>query len=73
LPLVPREVGHTPTAATRFPDGITFIANQLAFKRQDGLVTDFNGHMPLFTHADTDIATFSHDHQPVLRHRGRAR
>ena len=41
-----------------FPDGVTYITNHLAFKRQDGQVTYFNGHMPVFTHAETDIATF---------------
>ena len=41
-----------------FPDGVTHITNQLAFRRQDGQVTYFNGHMPVFSHAETDIATF---------------
>jgi Helix-turn-helix domain len=30
----------------------------LAFRRQDGQVTYFNGDMPVFSHAETDIATF---------------
>jgi hypothetical protein len=41
-----------------FPDGVTHITNQLAFMKKDGQVTYFNGHMPVFTHAETDIATF---------------
>ena len=41
-----------------FPDGVTYITNQLAFKRQDGQVTYFNGHMPVFSHDESDIATF---------------
>jgi hypothetical protein len=41
-----------------FPDGVTHITNQLALRRQDGQVTYFNGHMPVFSHAETDIATF---------------
>ncbi len=41
-----------------FPDGVTYITNQLAFRRQDGQVTYFNGPMPVFSHAETDIATF---------------
>jgi hypothetical protein len=41
-----------------FPDGVTHITNHLAFRRQDGQVTYFNGHMPVFSHAETDIATF---------------
>ena len=41
-----------------FPEGVTYITNQLAFSRQDGQVTYFNGHMPVFSHAETDVATF---------------
>jgi hypothetical protein len=41
-----------------FPDVVTYIANQLAFRRQDGQVTYFNGQVPVFSHAETDIATF---------------
>jgi hypothetical protein len=41
-----------------FPDRVTHITNQLALMRQDGQVTYFNGHMPVFSHAETDIATF---------------
>src|SRR5262249_12892722 len=41
-----------------FPDGVTYITNHLAFRRQDGEVTYFNGHMPVFSHAETDVATF---------------
>ena len=41
-----------------FPDGVTYITNQLAFKNEDGQVTYFNGIMPVFSHADSDIATF---------------
>jgi hypothetical protein len=41
-----------------FPDGVTHITNQLAFMKKDGQVTYFNGHMPVFTHSETDVATF---------------
>ena len=41
-----------------FPEGVTHITNQLAFKKEDGQVTYFNGHMPVFSHAESDIATF---------------
>jgi len=41
-----------------FPDGVTYITNQLAFKNEDGQVTYFNGIMPVFSHAESDIATF---------------
>jgi hypothetical protein len=41
-----------------FPDGVTHITEHLAFMKKDGQVTYFNGHMPVFTHAETDVATF---------------
>lgn len=41
-----------------FPNGVTHITNQLAFMKQDGHITYFNGHMPVFAHAETDIASF---------------
>jgi transposase-like protein len=41
-----------------FPNGVTHITNELAFEKKDGQITYFNGHMPVFTHAEKDIATF---------------
>jgi hypothetical protein len=41
-----------------FPEGVTHITNQLAFKKEDGQVTYFHGIMPVFSHAESDIATF---------------
>jgi transposase-like protein len=41
-----------------FPNGVTHITSELAFERKDGQITYFNGHMPVFTHAEKDIATF---------------
>jgi hypothetical protein len=41
-----------------FPEGVTHITNQLAFTKEDGQVTYFNGIMPVFSHAESDIATF---------------
>src|SRR5215510_5080988 len=41
-----------------FPDGVTYITNHLAFRGQDSEDTYFNGHMPVFSHAETDVATF---------------
>jgi hypothetical protein len=41
-----------------FPEGVTHITNQLAFMKEDGQVTYFNGTMPVFSHAESDIATF---------------
>jgi transposase-like protein len=41
-----------------FPDGVEHINAQLAFEKRDGQVTYFNGSMPVFIHAENDIATF---------------
>jgi hypothetical protein len=41
-----------------FPNGVTHITSELAFEKKDGVITYFNGHMPVFTHAESDIATF---------------
>jgi prepilin-type processing-associated H-X9-DG protein len=41
-----------------FPDGVEHITAELAFEKRDGWVTYFNGHMPVFVHAEGDIATF---------------
>jgi hypothetical protein len=41
-----------------FPAGVTHITSELAFEKKDGQITYFNGHMPVFTHGEKDIATF---------------
>jgi hypothetical protein len=41
-----------------FPEGVTHITSQLAVMKQEGQVTYFNGHMPVFSHDERDIATF---------------
>ena len=41
-----------------FPAGATHITNELAFERRDGKIAYFNGHMPVFVHAEDDVATF---------------
>jgi len=41
-----------------FPEGVTAITGQLSFIKEDGQITYFNGALPVFTHAETDIATF---------------
>jgi hypothetical protein len=41
-----------------FPNGVTHITSELAFEKKDGQITYFNGHMPVFTHPEKDIATF---------------
>ena len=41
-----------------FPDGVEHITAELAFEKKDGQVTYFNGHMPVFIHAEEDTATF---------------
>ena len=41
-----------------FPDGAEHINAQLAFEKRAGQVLYFNGSMPVFIHAENDIATF---------------
>ncbi len=42
-----------------FPNGATAINSTLGFEKRDGRVTYFNGTMPVFTHAEDDLNTFS--------------
>jgi hypothetical protein len=41
-----------------FPVGVTHITPLLAFSKQDGRVTYFNGSMPVFVHDEEDVASF---------------
>jgi hypothetical protein len=41
-----------------FPEGVTHITALLAFSKQDGRVTYFNGSMPVFVHDEEDVASF---------------
>jgi transposase len=41
-----------------FPEGVTHITALLAFSKQDGRVTYFNGNMPVFIHDEDDLASF---------------
>lgn len=41
-----------------FPEGVTHITPLLAFLKQDGRITYFNGHMPVFIHDEHDLCTF---------------
>jgi transposase len=41
-----------------FPEGVEHITADLAFQKRDGQVTYFNGHMPVFVHAEEDVRTF---------------
>lgn len=41
-----------------FPVGATAITPELAFERRDNQVVYFNGHLPVFTHEVTDVASF---------------
>ena len=41
-----------------FPASCTAITDELAFERRDGSVYYFNGHLPVFSHAVDDLASF---------------
>jgi transposase len=41
-----------------FPQGVTHITAELAFMKENGRVRYFNGHMPVFIHAEDDRPTF---------------
>jgi hypothetical protein len=41
-----------------FPAGTTHLNDSLAVECREGQVTYFNGHLPVFTHAQDDLATF---------------
>lgn len=41
-----------------FPVGTTQLNESLAFECRDGQVTYFNGHLPVFTHAQDDLGAF---------------
>jgi|GEM_PF-289901 len=40
-----------------FPAGVTHITALLAFSKQDGRMTSFNGSMPVFVHEEEDVAS----------------
>jgi hypothetical protein len=41
-----------------FAKGVTNITSELGYEKRNGRVTYFNGAMPVFSHADDDVATF---------------
>ena len=41
-----------------FPAGTTPLNDALAVACRDGQITYFNGHLPVFTHAQDDLAAF---------------
>ena len=41
-----------------FPEGVTHITPMLAFRKQDGRITYFNGNMPVFIHDEADRDSF---------------
>jgi transposase-like protein len=41
-----------------FPAGTTLITPEIAFECRDGKVTYVSGHMPIFQHAEGDLAAF---------------
>jgi hypothetical protein len=41
-----------------FPAGVTEITPHLAFKKEDGRIVYFNGHMPVAIHDEKDLPSF---------------
>ncbi len=41
-----------------FPTGVTHITALLAFIKEDGNITYFNGSLPVFSHAEEDTRSF---------------
>ena len=41
-----------------FPPGTTVMTPELAVERRESRVVYFNGHLPVFTHEATDVASF---------------
>jgi transposase-like protein len=41
-----------------FPAGVTPITQEIAFDCRDGTVTYISGHLPIFQHAQDDLASF---------------
>ena len=41
-----------------FPQGTSHINPELAFKREAEQIVYYNGHLPVFTHAASDLASF---------------
>ena len=41
-----------------FPAGVTHINSEIAFEEREGKVYYFNGHLPVFVHAKSALATF---------------
>jgi transposase-like protein len=41
-----------------FPDGFTYLSDEIGFQRKDGKVCYFNGHLPVFIHEEKDLMAF---------------
>ena len=41
-----------------FPTSSAYFTDELAFEQRDGTVYYFNGHLPVFSHRQDDIASF---------------
>jgi len=41
-----------------FPQGLTYINNQIGVERKDGMVYYFHGLLPVFSHDEKDIESF---------------
>lgn len=41
-----------------FPDGTTYLSESLAFQKKEGKVFYYYGHLPVFSHDETDVKSF---------------
>lgn len=46
------------TSLPFFPDDIKLINNTIGFQKRNGIVSYFNGSMPVFQHPENDIKSF---------------
>ena len=49
-----------------FPVGVTPVTALLAFIKEDGNITYFNGSLPVFSHQEEDTQSFIEQVQPLL-------
>lgn len=49
-----------------FPEGVTHITSELAFKKECGEIIYFNFSMPVFRHAENDLVFWSSKNRQLI-------